>query len=231
MNKFASGLGWYLVFLFSLVAHEASHAFSAWRMGDPTARNQGLVTFNPYPHVRREPIGTVAVPIISFLVGGWMIGWGSSPYDPDWARKSPRKAALMSFAGPAANLLLVLLSAALIRAGIALSVFDAPRSLTFDHVVQSLRPGVLDGVAFLLSVAFSLNLLLFFFNLLPIPPLDGSGVYLLFSGKAGERVAAILRSPIVAYGGIIGAWWLANLLFPACHAAAIKLLYPWLTYR
>ena len=106
MDRIAAGIGWYLIFLFSLVAHEAAHAFTAWRLGDPTARKGGQVTLNPLPHIRREPIGTVAVPLVSYLIGGWMIGWASAPYDPEWARRNPRRAALMSFAGPAANLLL-----------------------------------------------------------------------------------------------------------------------------
>ena len=231
MNRLASGLGWYIMFLLSIVAHEAAHAFTAWRLGDRTAYEGGQVTLNPWPHVRREPVGTVLVPIVSYMVGGWMMGWASAPYDPQWARQFPRRAALMSFAGPAANLLIVLLSAALIRLGIAAGLFDTPHTLTFDHVVQSLRPGVLGAAAFLLSVAFSLNLLLFFFNLLPIPPLDGSGIYHLFSGTAGDRVNAVIRSPFVSYAGILLAWGLAYLLFPACHDVAIKLLYPWETYR
>ena len=72
---------------------------------------------------------------------------------------------------------------------------------------------------------FSLNLLLFFFNLMPIPPLDGSGVYMLFGGPVGDRINAALRNPIISYGGILVAWGLLRLLFPGFHDLAIKLLY------
>ena len=231
MDKIALGIGWYLIFLFSLVAHEAAHAFTAWRLGDPTAKKGGQVTLNPLPHIRRAPIGTVVVPIVSYMVGGWMIGWASTPYDPEWARRSPQKAALMSFAGPAANLLLALVGAAVIRIGVSARFFDAPRTLYFGHVVESLQRGPLVAVAFIVSVVFSLNLLLFFFNLMPIPPLDGSGVYLLFSGATGERINKVLRNPIFSYGGILAAWWLLRLLFPRFQDLAIKLLYPGILYQ
>jgi Zn-dependent protease len=231
MNQIAEGIGWYLVFLFSLVLHEAAHAFAAWRLGDKTAYEGGQVTLNPYPHVRREPVGMVIVPIVSYIIGGWMIGWASAPYDPGWARDNPRKATLMSFAGPAANLLLVLIAAAVIRVGVSASFFDSPRTIYFGHIVESVHPGILQVVAFLVSVAFSLNLLLFFFNLMPIPPLDGSGIYMLFTGEAGERISAVLRSPIFSYGGILLAWWLLRLLFPQFQDLAIKLLYPGVSYR
>ncbi len=231
MSGIAAGIGWYIVFLFSLVAHEAAHAFAAWRLGDKTAYEGGQLTLNPYPHVRREPVGMVVAPLVSYLVGGWMIGWASAPYDPAWAAAHPRRAVLMSFAGPALNLALALMAAILIRIGMGLGVFDSPQTLRFDHVVESLRPGVLDALAFLLSVGFSLNLLLFLFNLIPLPPLDGSGLYHLFTGEAGQRVSRFLRSPYLSFIGMLAAWKMVDLLFPGYHAFAIKLLYPGLIYR
>ena len=231
MNQLATGIGWYLVFLFSLVAHEATHAFVAWRLGDPTAKKGGQVTLNPVPHIRRSPIGMVVVPLISYIAGGWMIGWASAPYDPEWAKQNPHKAAAMSFAGPAANLVLALLAAVLIRIGVGAGIFDSPKTLYFDHIVEAVQRGGLDAVTLVLSVLFSLNLLLFFFNLMPIPPLDGSGVYMLLGGPIGERINAVLRNPIFSYGGILAAWWLIRLLFPAFHNLAIGLLYPGVIYR
>jgi Zn-dependent protease len=231
MDRIATGVGWYLVFLFSLVAHEAAHALTAWRLGDKTAYEGGQVTLNPYPHVRREPIGMLVAPIVSYLVGGWMIGWASAPYDPQWATAHPRRAALMSLAGPATNLALALAAAIAIRIGMGFGVFDSPQSLRFDHVVESIRPGVLDALAFLLSVGFSLNLLLFLFNLIPLPPLDGSGLYHLFTGEAGQRVNRFLRSPYFSFVGMVAAWKLLDVLYPGCHAFAIRLLYPGVIYR
>ncbi|MGO9411767.1 MAG: site-2 protease family protein [Spirochaetia bacterium] len=231
MNQLATGIGWYLSFLFSLIAHEATHAFVAWRLGDSTAKKGGQVTLNPVPHIRRAPIGTVVVPIISYIAGGWMIGWASAPYDPEWARRNPHRAAVMSFSGPAANLALALLAAAVIRLGMVVGLFDSPQTLYFDHIVEAIRPGGLDALGLVLSVMFSLNLLLFFFNLMPIPPLDGSGVYMLFGGPVGDRINAALRNPIISYGGILVAWGLLRLLFPAFHDLAIKLLYPGVIYH
>ena len=101
---------WYVVFLLSLTCHEAAHAFVAWRGGDPTAYHGGQVSLNPLPHVLREPFGTVLVPLLSFFFMGWMLGWASAPYDPYWAARNPRRAALMSAAGPIANFLLAALA-------------------------------------------------------------------------------------------------------------------------
>lgn len=231
MNQLATGVGWYLVFLFSLVAHEATHAFVAWRLGDPTGKKGGQVSLNPVPHIRREPIGMVAVPLISYIAGGWMIGWASAPYDPEWARQHPHRAAAMSFAGPAANLALALVAAVVIRVGVGAGIFDSPRTLYFDHIVEAVQHGGLDAVTLVLSVLFSLNLLLFFFNLMPIPPLDGAGVYMLFGGPIGARINAVLRNPIFSYGGILVAWGLLRVLFPGFHNFAIRLLYPGVIYR
>src|SRR5437899_321105 len=89
----ALGFIWYAVFLFSTTCHEASHALAAKIGGDPTAFHGGQVTLNPAPHIRREPFGMVLVPILSYVVGGWMIGWGSAPYAPWWQERSPRRSA------------------------------------------------------------------------------------------------------------------------------------------
>ncbi len=123
-----TGVKWYLVFLFSTTFHEAAHAWSALKLGDDTAHRGGQVTLDPTPHIKRAPFGMVVVPIISYLMGGWMIGWASAPYDPRWAAANPRKSALMSLAGPAANLILVIIAAILIRGGIAFHVFESPES-------------------------------------------------------------------------------------------------------
>ncbi len=79
--------------LFSMNSHTA---FTAMKMGDSTAYENGQVTLNPFPHIKREPLGTVAVPIISFLLGGWMIGWASTPYNYEWAYENPKKSAAMA---------------------------------------------------------------------------------------------------------------------------------------
>ena len=84
------GLGWYAVFLIAITCHEAAHAWAAKLLGDPTAYYAGQVTLNPGPHIEREPIGTIIVPVLSYVLNGWMIGWASAPYDPFWAAQYPR---------------------------------------------------------------------------------------------------------------------------------------------
>ena len=131
----ALGFLWYIAFLFSLTCHEASHALVARWGGDLTAAEGGQVTLNPLPHIRREIFGTVIVPILSYVLGGWMIGWGSAPYDPRWRYQYPRRAAWMALAGPAANLALVLLATLAIRIGIFAGALALPESARFTRVV------------------------------------------------------------------------------------------------
>ncbi len=80
---------WYAMFLLSITCHEAAHAFAAYRGGDLTAYREGQVTLNPLPHMRREPFGTIAIPFVTFLWMGWMMGWASAPYDPSWEARHP----------------------------------------------------------------------------------------------------------------------------------------------
>ncbi len=85
--------------------------------GDPTAFHGGQVSLNPLPHIRREPVGLVVVPILSYFVAHWMIGWASAPYNPSWQQRYPKRAAWMALAGPAANFALVILAAIAIHVG------------------------------------------------------------------------------------------------------------------
>jgi len=111
------GFIWYVAFLFSTTCHEASHALAAKLGGDDTAERGGQVTLNPMPHIRREPWGMVVIPILAFLFANSMIGWASAPFNPEWERRYPRRAAWMALAGPAANFTLMLVAAILIRFG------------------------------------------------------------------------------------------------------------------
>ncbi|MCG8604102.1 site-2 protease family protein, partial [bacterium] len=180
--NFADMLIWYVAFLFSVTAHEASHALAALKGGDPTAYLGGQVTLNPLPHIERSPFGMVLVPVISFFFsGGWMIGWASAPYDPIWAEQNPRKAALMAAAGPAANFVIATIAFMIMKIGLAAGSFVAPElsELSFTTIVMA-NDGMWVGLAKFISVLFILNLILFIFNLFPFPPLDGSGVITLF---------------------------------------------------
>jgi Zn-dependent protease len=223
-----NGAAWYVVFLFSTTVHEASHALVALKLGDDTAHRGGQVTLDPTPHIRREPLGMVAVPIISYLLGGWMIGWASAPYDPQWAERNPRRAALMAMAGPASNLLLCLTAALLIRVGILTGWFHAPETIdSAIHIVSASREGLCYLAAVLLSIFFYLNLLLFAFNLIPLPPLDGSSVPLLFlSNSAAVKYTAFMRAPGMSMVGMILAWNLFGPIASKLYDSAIHLLYP-----
>jgi Zn-dependent protease len=228
----ASGVVWYVAFLLSLTCHEAAHALVAKVGGDPTAFHGGQVSLNPLPHIRREPFGTVWVPILSYLFGGWMIGWGSAPYDPQWQLRHPRRAALMALAGPAANVLLVVLAAGAIHAGIAAGLLAAPSSARFTQVVYAGSSGLGAGVALFLSVLFSLNLLLALFNLLPLPPRDGNTALGLFLPKrAARRFAALSRSRSLSLFGLLISWFALDYLFHPLFLASLNLLYPGAGYR
>jgi Zn-dependent protease len=228
----ALALAWYAVLLFSLTFHEAAHAWTARRGGDPTAYLGGQVSLDPRPHIRREPVGMVLAPLLAFSAAGWMIGWASTPYDPRWAHAHPRRAAWMSLAGPAANVALVLAAALLVRLGLALGLFEAPLEIGFSRVVEAAAPGGLaQGAAVVVSILFTLNLLLAVFNLLPVPPLDGSGVLgILLPDAAARRLRLLLQRPALALAGLLLAWWLVGPIFARVHLLAVNLLYPELGY-
>jgi Zn-dependent protease len=222
------GFAWYVVLLFSTTCHEAAHALAAKLGGDLTAFHGGQVSLDPLPHVRREPFGMVVFPILSYLVGGWMMGWASAPYDPHWAQRHPRRAAWMSVAGPAANFTLALLAALLIHAGMLTGIFEIPDSVGFSHVAQAVTPGAASGAALVLSILFSLNLLLGLFNLLPIPPLDGFGAVglLLPEDAAGRFQEFGMQLRGFTMIGLMVAWRVFDPLFDPIFSVAIKALYP-----
>lgn len=226
-GQLVDGLVWYVVFLFSVSFHEAAHAFAALRGGDPTAARGGQVSLDPRAHIRREPFGMVVLPLLSVVVSGWPLGFASAPYDPAWAERHPRRAAWMAAAGPAANLLLAVLAGLLVWAGIAAGGLSVPASVEMGAVVDAAPAAPWPAIAFLLSAFFSLNLLLFAFNLLPLPPLDGAGVLpLLLPARAVAGYRALMAQPLFAIGGLLLAWRLFGALFGPIFRTALALLYP-----
>jgi Zn-dependent protease len=232
MPDIPSALAFYVVFLFSTVLHEAAHAWAALLGGDPTAYQGGQVTLDPRPHIKREPFGMVVMPLISVVISGWPFGFASAPYDPRWAMRHPRRAAWMALAGPGANLLLVLLAAVAIRVGHVAGVFQAPESVRFAHVTAAAGGGIWAAVAFVVSVFFSMNLVLAALNLLPLPPLDGSAAVPLFlSDSATGRYQDFLRrNPGLGVLGILLAWQVFDFVFDPIFLLAINLLYPGVSY-
>jgi len=227
----------YVVFLFSTTLHEAAHAWAALRGGDPTAYAGGQVSLDPRPHIRREPFGMVVLPLLSVAMTGWPFGFASAPYDPHWAMRHPRRAAWMSLAGPGANLLLVLLAMAALRGGIAAGVFDAPASVSFGHVAAAAAGStrafdLWPALAFLLGVFFSMNLVLGALNLIPLPPLDGSGAVplLLPEGAALRYQRFLWGQPMLGWIGILVAWRIFDGIFPPLFLFFVNLLHPGVRY-
>jgi Zn-dependent protease len=210
-DQIVLGFTWFVVFLFSTTLHEAAHAFAAYRLGDPTAYEGGQVSLSPIPHIRREPVGMILVPLITFVAQGWMMGWASAPYDPAWAHRYPRRAAVMAAAGPLSNLLLAVVSGLLIRFGIAER---------------------LAGAAIPLRILFSLNLVLFVFNLLPMPPLDGSAILPAFmSDDLALRYRGLIHKPMFSLLGLLVAWKVFPYLYAPVETAALSLVFPGMVFR
>lgn len=182
----------YLIFLFSTTLHEYGHARVGLLLGSRFAEDEGLVTLDPTPHIKRSVFGMVVFPIITFLQWGWPMGWASVPYDPRWADRNPRGQALMSLAGPAGNLLLAVVAFVALRVCLNSGVL----SLSPDQVQERSLYGAL---AYGLPMMLTMNLALGIFNLFPIPPLDGAGVIQGFFPKASAKIYAPLQSsPFVA---------------------------------
>ncbi|MEP6691657.1 MAG: site-2 protease family protein [Gemmatimonadaceae bacterium] len=232
MAELTDAIVYYAVFLLSTTLHEAAHAWAAMRGGDLTAYHGGQVSLDPRPHIRREPFGMVVLPILTSLIAHWPIGYASAPYDPRWARRHPNRAALMALAGPAGNLLIALVAALLIRAGMLLGVFHAPQQISFGHITASDAGSAWSAAGTMLGGFFSVNVVLAAFNLIPLPPLDGSGaVPLVLSKTAAERYQDFIWStPAIGFIGMFVAWRLFDAVFHPIFFGAVGLLYPEMTY-
>ena len=230
MDALGLGIVLYAVFVCSVTVHEAAHAWAAKRGGDPTAYLGGQVSLDPRPHMRREPFGMVIVPLLGVATAGWPFGWASSPYDPQWAHAHPRRAGWMSLAGPAANLLLVCAAGLGIEVGLLFGWFEPPDAVSFAAVTGA--QGALARVAALaVSVLFSMNLLLFLLNMIPLPPLDGSTVLLLVLPEPWtERYQQLLRTPAFAWMSLLLVFGFFGQLFRPVFLFAVNLLYPFASY-
>ena len=225
--NFADVIIWYVVFIFSTVVHEASHAFIAFKFGDTTAYNEGRVSLNPIPHMKKEPMGTIIIPFISLFSFGWMIGWAKTPYSLRWADANIKKAGMMSAAGPLSNLLLLLITSLIIHLGIGVGMFNPhPFHVKISSLVLSTETGQLEFITKILSIMFSMNLVLFIFNILPFPPLDGSGIPLIFlNNEKGKRYLEVTRKPAYSILGLFASWLLFGFLFSQIFIFAVNLLY------
>ena len=189
-----------LVLLFSIIFHEVAHGYTALRLGDPTAYYAGRLTMDPRPHI--DPMMSIFLPVMTFLTMGFVFGGARPvPINPRNFRYYKRDMALTAAAGPLSNLLLAVAGGLLLRLSWLLPF-----------------PGFL---VLVLHMTVIINLLLAFFNLLPIPPLDGSRVVAYFLPphlEAGWR--NLDRYGILI---ILGLFWLGGGLFSGLLFGLIRM--------
>jgi Zn-dependent protease len=225
------GLIWFPAFLFSTTVHEAMHAFAAWRLGDSTAYQGGQVSLNPAPHIAREPIGMVVLPLLTSLTQGWAIGWASCPYDPIWARRYPGRAAIMAAAGPAGNLLIAIAALLLIWTGVAAGWFVAPEHVNFDSVIEMSNGSGSSFITTMLSVFLVMNVFLCAFNLLPLPPLDGSAVLNgLLPERHAEKLQEFQSNAMMSMVGLLVAWRVFPLITDPLFTMLLRIVHPFDSY-
>jgi Zn-dependent protease len=165
-----------IAFLFAISVHESAHAWTASRCGDPTARMLGRVSLNPIRHI--DPIGTIVMPLVAAITGIPLLGWAKpTPVDPRNFRNPMLDDILTSVAGPVSNFV-VATGALLLLGVISLSSASGHAVVTgmaggFDVAASD---SVLTPVAMLLFALMTINIVLAVFNLIPVPPLDGSHV-------------------------------------------------------
>lgn len=209
-----------LSFIPALVLHEVAHGFAAYKLGDPTAKSEGRLSLNPLKHI--DPFGTVLLPLMLMVLNMPIFGYAKPvPYNPSYF-KDPRKGdAITGFAGPAANLVM-----AGIAALVAWILYPAAPSLVGNPLGQYFY-------LMFLPMFCLINLYLMFFNLIPIPPLDGSSIVALFIPERllpkwysiQHYAFPIFMIAMIALPYIIGvspfSWYLdvtagnlANLMFP-----------------
>ena len=173
----------YMFFLLSAAVHESAHAWTAYKFGDPTAKLQNRISLNPANHI--DILGTVIIPFMVFLSGVPIIGWARpTPVNPENFSNPRRDSMFVSGAGPVSNLISVLLLAMLWHGAFALRGVNSQVTLLFCYVF---------------GMGIAVNLMLAVFNMLPIPPLDGSGV---LEGLLPESLLP-LYAKIRPYGFII----------------------------
>ena len=161
-----------LCFVPAVVFHEVAHGFAAWRLGDPTAKRAGRLSLNPLRHI--DPFGTVIMPLLLMIMNAPVFGYAKPvPYNPLYFKNKRAGDLIVGLAGPCANLAMACLGA-LVAFALWLAM---PETIIASYAAR----GLLYYVFFLFLPMFTLiNLYFMFFNLLPIPPLDGSSIIAFF---------------------------------------------------
>jgi Zn-dependent protease len=172
------------VVLFAITVHEASHGWAALKMGDPTAYQMGRITLNPIRHI--DPVGTILLPLILIIMGAPPFGWAKPvPVNP-LNLKDPRKDNLIiSFAGPASNISVAVIAFIILKILMNLN----------PSMFYASGGGLTNVISPLITIVYYtivINVILAFFNLIPIPPLDGSGIIMgLMSEEAAQKYEQI----------------------------------------
>jgi len=186
MSTFQQSLFFYIIIIFSAIVHEYAHGWMAYQQGDPTAKYAGRLTLNPFAHM--DFLGTVFLPILLLLTTRVFFAYAKPvPINPNNFRNQRRGLILVSFAGPASNLIIALILGMIVR-------FSLPMAMT----------------PFLAEIVL-INIWLFVFNLIPVPPLDGSK--LLFGLTSGGAGLEFLRGN-GSWIGIVAALAIAFYLMP-----------------
>ena len=212
---------WFVVFLFSLSFHEASHAWTSEKFGDDTGRHQGRITLNPIAHI--DPIGTIVIPLFMMFTSVPLLGWAKPVQTNPLLWRDKRKANIsVSAAGPISNLILVVIAFTIMKVLIVAGTLTLnPDYRTWYDVIgpSAGQPAYVQPLALFLGVMLILNLALGIFNLIPIPPLDGSHVleellpppmaqayeqirpygFLLLIGLLYLRVLSFIFDPVAAF--------------------------------
>jgi Zn-dependent protease len=206
-----------IAFLFAISVHESAHAWTASRCGDPTARMLGRVTLNPIRHI--DPIGTIVLPLVAAISGIPLLGWAKpTPVDPRNFRNPVMDDILVSVAGPVSNFI-VATAALLLLGGISLSS-SAGHGLVLGLLGgfnAAASDSALTPLAVLLFELMLINIVLAVFNLIPVPPLDGSHVLRHFLPDSArmvfDRIGIFGLLALVYLGGRL----LSGLIRPFVH--------------
>ena len=207
-----------VVLLFALSVHESAHAWMAWRRGDPTAYMMGRVTLNPIKHI--DPIGTILLPIVAAYTGYPLIGWAKpTPVNTRNFKKLVIDDILTTVAGPVSNLLIAIAAmfcffviAQLVPGG--RDIIKVAVNAHFGQANAFSVPSILMPICVFLYWTLFLNLLLAVFNLIPIPPLDGSHVIRHFLPSALLRAYDMIGMFSIVLLMVVGGRVLQFLLIP-----------------
>ena len=178
MNQVLEFIFQIAILIFSIVIHEVSHGAVAYAMGDPTAKEEGRLTLNPLKHL--DPFGSILLPTMTYLLSGFIFGWARPvPYNPYYLKNQKYGPAIVGAAGPGSNILIALVFGLLIR-------FFGPGPTSLG---LALPAGFLQIAVFIVF----LNLILAIFNLVPIPPLDGSKVLFAALPRRADEIQIFME--------------------------------------